>query len=260
MEITIGKLLEGKSTVIKEHEYLSTEEYVKPFIELMSKFTKDFSVQVQLPTQFTITNSKEDITYNRVWVQAVMPNSNDVCGYAETFNLVYALDVRKPVYKLFKAYKDRKTGNLFVFDSQWLSVYELKPGTAFIDFEQSIKNLMEMTDDSEIRFNRLNKEFLSSRAKDKQQKLGSLIENSMFYEYCNKGGKVKLAPAMVLKAFQNVYMDSSSRNYVSETEESSLFNYLDAFSTLVTQDSKDIVNRFEKSALALQILNEELWK
>jgi len=193
-------------------------------------------------------------------VQAVMPNSNDVCGYAETFNLVYALDVRKPVYKLFKAYKDRKTGNLFVFDSQWLSVYELKPDTAFIDFEQSIKNLMEMTDDSEIRFNRLNKEFLSSRAKDKQQKLGSLIENSMFFEYCNKGGKVKLAPAMVLKAFQNVYMDSSSRNYVSETEESSLFNYLDAFSTLVTQDSKDIVNRFEKSALALQILNEELWK
>lgn len=189
-----------------------------------------------------------------------MPNSNDVCGYAETFNLVYALDIRKPVYKLFKAYKDRKTGNLFVFDSQWLSVYELKPDTAFIDFEQSIKNLMEMTDDSEIRFNRLNKEFLSSRAKDKQQKLGSLIENSMFYEYCNKGGKVKLAPAMVLKAFQNVYMDSSSRNYVSETEESSLFNYLDAFSTLVTQDSKDIVNRFEKSALALQILNEELWK
>lgn len=193
-------------------------------------------------------------------MQAVMPNSNDVCGYAETFNLVYALDVRKPVYKLFKAYKDRKTGNLFVFDSQWLSVYELKPDTAFIDFEQSIKNLMEMTDDSEIRFNRLNKEFLSSRAKDKQQKLGSLIENSMFFEYCNKGGKVKLAPAMVLKAFQNVYMDSSSRNYVSETEESSLFNYLDAFSTLVTQDSKDIVNRFEKSALALQILNEELWK
>jgi hypothetical protein len=193
-------------------------------------------------------------------VQAVMPNSNDVCGYAETFNLVYALDVRKPVYKLFKAYKDRKTGNLFVFDSQWLSVYELKPDTAFINFEQSIKNLMEMTDDSEIRFNRLNKEFLSSRTKDKQQKLGSLIENSMFYEYCNKGGKVKLAPAMVLKAFQNVYMDSSSRNYVSETEESSLFNYLDAFSTLVTQDSKDIVNRFEKSALALQILNEELWK
>lgn len=66
MEITIGKLLEGKSTVIKENEYLETKEYVNPFIELMKKFTNDFSIQVQLPSQLTITDSKEDITYNRV--------------------------------------------------------------------------------------------------------------------------------------------------------------------------------------------------
>jgi hypothetical protein len=66
MEITIGKLLEGKSTVIKDNEYLSTKEYVNPFIEIMKKFTTDFSVQVQLPSQLTITDSKEDITYNRV--------------------------------------------------------------------------------------------------------------------------------------------------------------------------------------------------
>jgi hypothetical protein len=29
---------------------------------------------------------------------------------------------------------------------------------------------------------------------------------------------------------------------------------------LVTQDSKDIINRFEKCALCVQILNSELWK
>lgn len=183
-----------------------------------------------------------------------------VCGFAETYNLVYALDVRKPVYKLFRAFKDRKNGNLFVFNSQWLNVYELKPSTPFVEFDNVVKNLMEMTDDSEIRFNRLNRETLSSDSKKKQQELGFLVENSMFYEYCNKGGKVKLAPAMVLKAYQNVYMNSSSRNYVSDTEECTLFNYLDAFSTLITEDTKDIVNRFEKSALALQILYSELWK
>lgn len=66
MEISIGKLFEGKSTIIKNNEYLSTEEYVNPFIEFMKKFTNDFYVRVQLPNQFTITDSKEDITYNRV--------------------------------------------------------------------------------------------------------------------------------------------------------------------------------------------------
>ena len=175
MEITIEKLLEGKSTVIKDNEYLTTEKYVNPFIELMKKFTNEFSIHVQLPSQLTITNSKEDITYNRVWIQAVMPYKCDKCGYAETYNLVYALDVRKPIYKIFKAYKNRKNCNLYVFNQLWLNVYELKPETEFIEFDNIIKNLMELIDDSQIRFNKLNSEFLSSDPEDKQQKLGELI-------------------------------------------------------------------------------------
>lgn len=258
MEITVGKLLEGKSTIINDKEYLSTKEYVKPFVELLQKFTKDFKVIAQLPKQMTITSSKQDVTYNRVWVQAIMPS--EIMGYAETYNLVYGLDIKQPVYKFFKAYKDKKTDNLYVFDSQWLNVYELKPGEQFIDFTSTLKNLMSKTDDSEIRFKKMFSEFLSSDDKKKQQKLGSLIENSMFYYYKHKGGKIKIAPASVIKAYQNIYLDSSSKNYVGDTEECSLFNYYDTFSTLITQDSKDILNHFEKCALCLQILNDELWK
>ena len=256
MEITISKLLEGKCTVIKENEYFSSKDYVNPFIELMKKFTNDFSVQVQLPSQLTITDSKEDITYNKVWVQAIMPQKCDKCGYAETYNLVYALDVRKPVYKIFKAYKDRKTSNLYVFNDLWLNTYELKPKQNFIEFDKVIKDLMELTDDSEIRFNKLKKEMLSSETEDRQRKLGELIENSMLFETTNKGGKVKIAPAMVLKAYQNVYLDSSSRNYISDTEECSMFNYIDAFSSLITEDTKDIVNQFEKNKLVYDMFTE----
>lgn len=257
MEITIEKLLEGKSTVIKENEYLETKEYVNPFIELMKKFTNDFSIQVQLPSQLTITDSKEDITYNRVWVQAIMPEKCNKAGYAETYNLVYALDVRKPIYKVFKAYKDRKTSNLFVFNSMWLNVYELKPKENFIEFDEIVKNFMQLTDDSEIRFNKMKKEFLSSDTEDRQQKLGELIEDSMLFEINNKGGKVKIAPVMVLKAYQNVYLDSSSKNYVPDTEKCSMFNYVNAFSSLITEDNKDIVNRFEKNLLIYKMFNKE---
>lgn len=253
MEITISKLLEGKCTVIKENEYLSTKEYVSPFIEVMKKFTTDFSVQVQLPSQLTITDSKEDITYNRVWVQALLKDNS--YGYTETINLVYALDVRKPIYKIFKAYKDRKTGNLFAFNSQWINVYELKPNEEFVDFEPIVKHFLELTDDSSKRFENLEKNVVSSETEERQQFLGELIENSMLFEITNKGGKVKIAPQMVLKAYQNVYMDSSSRNYISE-EECTKLNYLDAFSSLITDDDKDIVNRFEKNLLVYQMFTE----
>lgn len=257
MEVTIEKLLEGKSTVIKENEYFETKEYVNPFIKLMKKFTNDFSIQVQLPPQLTITNSKEDITYNRVWVQAIMPEKCNKAGFAETYNLIYALDVRKPIYKVFKAYKDRRTSNLFVFNSMWLNVYELKPKENFIEFDEVVKNLMQLTDDSEIRFNKMNNEFLSSETEDRQQKLGELIEDSILFEINNKGGKIKIAPAMTLKAYQNVYLNSSSKNYVPDTEKCSMFNYVDAFSSLITEDDKDIVNRFEKNLLIYNMFNQE---
>lgn len=253
MEITIEKLFEGKSTVIKDNEYLTTKEYVSPFVELMKKFTTDFSVQVQLPSQLTITDSEKDITYNRVWVQAVLKENK--YDFAETINLVYALDVKKPIYKLFKAYKDKKTGNLFAFNSQWINVYELKPGTAFIDFEPVVKYLLGLTDNSDDIFGKLNSCILKSEKEYRQRELGKLIERSMLFEIENKGGKIKIAPQVVLKAYQNVYMNSSSRNYVGSGE-STMFNYLDAFSSLITEDNKDIVNRFEKNLLAYNMFTK----
>ena len=66
MEITLNALLEGKPTIIREKEYLATKEYIQPFIDEMSKFTKDFIINVQLPDQVTISNDNKDITYNRV--------------------------------------------------------------------------------------------------------------------------------------------------------------------------------------------------
>ena len=45
MELTIDQLLRGKATRIKEKEYFTTEQYVVPFLERMSKFTNEFIIQ-----------------------------------------------------------------------------------------------------------------------------------------------------------------------------------------------------------------------
>ena len=66
MEITLSALLEGKPTIIREKEYFATKDYIQPFIDEMSKFTKEFVVNVQLPDQVTISNDSKDVTYNRV--------------------------------------------------------------------------------------------------------------------------------------------------------------------------------------------------
>lgn len=101
-----------------------------------------------------------------------MPEKFDKDGYAETFNLVFGLDIKQPVYKVFKAYMDRVSKNIYVFDSRWLYVYELKPLTKFIDFKDVIINLMGMNDDAGLKIQKLKSVFLSSLPEDKQKNLG----------------------------------------------------------------------------------------
>lgn len=66
MEITLDALLKGKPTIIKDNKYLSTKEYVQPFIDEMSKYTKNFIIHVQLPNQVTLSENNKDLTYNKV--------------------------------------------------------------------------------------------------------------------------------------------------------------------------------------------------
>ena len=66
MEITLDLLLKGKPTIIKDQEFLPTKDYVGDFVTEMLKFTDNFIVNVTLPTQLTLTNKEEDITFNKV--------------------------------------------------------------------------------------------------------------------------------------------------------------------------------------------------
>ena len=102
--------------------------------------------------------------------------------------------------------------------------------------------------------------YFSSEAENRQKQLGSLVENSMILSFRTKAGKVKIAPIMVLKAYESIYLTKSSKYYIGDTD-CSLFNYMDAFANLIKEDSqKDLLNVWEKSALALRLFDTEVWK
>ena len=207
MEITLSALLEGKPTIIREKEYFATKEYVQPFIDEMSKFTKDFIINVQLPGQITVSNNNKDLTYNKVWIQAIMPDQCTIDGYAETYGLVYAIDARVPVYKVYRAYINKETHNMCVFNPEWLQVYEMKPGEKLV---YSIKELMEKPFDIKQRLKVMKNTFISADIEDTHKLLGKLINRSLQYEYRNIGGKIKISSTDVIKTFEDVYLNSTS--------------------------------------------------
>ena len=236
MEITLSRLLEGKPTIIKGKEFSETKVYVKPFIDEMSKFTDKFIVNVIEPSQ-TIISDNADFTFNKVWIQAVMPNSD------ETYHFVYALDTRVPVFKVFRSHGSR------IFNSEWLTVDKLEEDVVP---NYSIENLMSYTSNVDSETNKMMNTFLDSNERHKV--LGQLIERAMLYNFQHVGGKVKLSPGMIIKAYENVYMNSDSEFFVKETEECSVWNYFNALADLIKDDSKkDICNYAEKCNLCYNL-------
>ena len=253
MEITKELLFEGKSTIIKNKNYLSTKEYVEPFFDEMSKFTDDFIIRVQTPNQMTLSGDNKDITFNRVWIQALMPEDHAINNHRECYHLIYGLDVKKPVYKVARGYVNMACANLCIFNPQWLSVQELEPEKSFV---YSIQNLMKMTSDFESRITKMKNIFLSPEVENRQKLLGSMIEKSLLYEYSNQAGKVKLSPAMVVKAYENVYINTDSPYYIKDTEECSVFNYYNAFTELIKDATKkDLMTGYEKTLLVGQLFD-----
>jgi len=251
MEITPDLLLKGKPTIIKGKQYLPTAEYVQPFFDEMAKFTDQFIVKVQTPDQVTLTDGDEDITYNRVWVQAVMPEKYTIDNHSEVYSLLYGLDVRTPVYKVARHYLNNACLNLCVFNPSWLSVTELQEGETF---KYSIKSLMEATNDVELRLRKMKNTFLDRDPDSIHLLLGEQIEKVMNLEWSNLSGKTKLSVATVVDAFKSVYVDTRSPYYTKDTEECSVFNYYNAFTEII-RDSKNFFNNIESTLLLNSLFN-----
>lgn len=251
MEITVENLLQGKATRIKNKDFLSTSDYVSPFFEQMSKFTNNFTIQVKEPQQTTLTENTEDITYNRVWIQAILPEEYCIENHDEVYGLVYGLDVKKPVYKIYRGMLNRACTNLCVFDPDWISVNEIKPSE---NFTYSIKMLMEKVSNFESTIKKMKNTVLSSDLESRHTRLGNWIEKCTLEEYQNIGGKVKLSTATVIEAHNNVYFNSKSSYYVGDND-STVFNFYNAFTEILRDDKKDIMNKFEKTLLINSLFN-----
>ena len=241
MEITLDKLLEGKATIIKDREFKATKEYVQPFIDEINKYAEKLIIQVQQPDQIIITDNKVT-TYNKVWIQGLLPNV--INNKQETINFVYSLDNRVPVYKVFRSYKDKDSGNLYSCNELWIKTFEIKDDERMII---PIKTLLETNNPIE----KVISDLSNTTILDRNATLGKLIDKTMLSTFSSIAGKVKLSTSSIIKAYENLYFDSTSKYY--STTQCSMLDFYDSINQLITEDKKDIFNKFEKSHLVYLI-------
>ena len=251
MDISVEEVLRGKPCLIKNKEFLPTKHYVEPFLNKMSSITNDFIVKVKLPDQMTLTPTSTDITYNRVWIQAVLPEKYTIDNHDEVIGMVYGIDVKTPVVKLYRGHLNRACTNLTVFEPQWLNTQELIPGDP-INFNP-LKELLEKENTFRIMLDKLKNQHVSRD--ERKQQLGNWVDFCI-REYINLGsGKVKLAVSTPIDAYKQLFVDTDSIYYIPEGIDPDLYQVYNSFTQVITDDSKDLLNKMEKTLLVGKLLN-----
>jgi hypothetical protein len=258
MDITIDQLLAGKPTVIKNKEYLPTAAYVEPFLERLQRITDDFRVHVQLPDQYTKTEeggiNTDDITYNRVFIEAVMPDEACFNNHEKVIGMVMGLDVRKPVAKFYNGALNCACTNLCVFNPQLLACQDLESETP-VDFKP-LDRIIEQTDDTAVWMKKIIETEFDCGVQNVNESLGRWVRNCINYNFDNHYGKVKLAVSTPVDAYKSLFEKEDSEYYTEIGSGSiSMYQVYNAFTQVLTDGmKKDPFNVFEKTLLLKDIL------
>lgn len=258
MEVTLDQLLSGKATQIKKNEFLKTRDYVEPFLDIMSKHTNDFRIQVKMPNQITKSENSEintdDITYNRVWIQAVLSEQYSFDNHTEVVGMVYGLDVKKPLVKFYRGGLNMACTNLCVFDPSYLNIQMIDDSKTGIDYK-CVNTLMEQTDTLKAWLNKLHTTEFSLDEHNVNESVGRWITNCWDVAWDKGYGTVKISPSLVLSAAKLLLRTKESPYYVRGQDYTDMFNIYNAFTQIITDDTRDIVNKFEKTYLIKDILS-----
>ena len=259
-EIQLNELLAGRATRIKNRDYFQTAASVEPFLDRVQKISKEIRVQVQLPTQITYTANgdinTEDITYNRVLIEAILPDEykfNDD-PHRAVLGMVYGIDVRKPVAKFFKGQERMSCTNLCVFNPQLLFCQDLEPENP-IDFKP-LNRIIEQTDDTATWLKKLIETDFDCSEQNVNESLGKWVRNCIDYSFNNHYQPVKIACSTPIDAYKSLFVKEDSDYYSGFGGSISMYQVYNAFTQELTDGmKKDPFNIFEKTLLLKDILD-----
>ena len=260
-EITLNELLAGRATRIKNKEYFPTKAYVEPFLEKLQALTNEFRIQIQLPNQITYTAdgniNTEDITYNRVLIEAILPDEYKFSDdpHRAVIGMVYGIDVRKPVVKFFKGQERMSCTNLCVFSPQLLACQDLEPETQ-VDYNP-LKRIIEQTDDTAVWMRKLIETEFDCGTQNVNESLRKWIRNCINYSYNNHYQPVKIACSTPIDAYKSLFEKEDSEYYAGiDSGNISMYQVYNAFTQELTDGmKKDPFNIFEKTLLLKDILD-----
>lgn len=246
-------VLEGKATLIKNRQYLSTKEYLNPFVERLSPLTNRFICQVKPADQISTTGSTTDTVYNKVLLTAILPDSFDVNGvkYNRVVNMAYALDTKVPVAKFYTGVID-PSYRFYQFGRGYSEVQKIEVSNP-LDFSKLMPLIERSKADScEKMLTGISQALLNKGVMTRY--LGDWIDFTLTTDYYIEDvGKVKLANSLPITTYSDVILNKDS-NFYSDAPNVAISTLYESFAEQISEDEKDLINRYEKTMLINEML------
>jgi hypothetical protein len=244
-------LIKGQKTIIRDNEYLETKAYCTPFIERMSKYTDMFECYALTPPQLSVDPQGEpQMIYNKVHIEAILPGND--AEISEIIGFTYALDTRKPVARIYKAWKRNDSGCLFLNDRNFIESQTIESATP-LNFS-AIPRILE----KELNWDWINKLKTTTWHTDNDQvnfRLGQWLRFAMNFNITDEYGKVKVATNDIINGYKLLFEDSKSNLFTSLGIDCSYYTTLSALSSIIYSTQKDPVNLIYKSYLLKDIIS-----
>lgn len=250
MRETLQNIYQGCATTIKNKSYFSTRQYVEPFINTVSQFANRHICEVKPADQ--LEGNGSHMIYNRVLVMSICNPEYDFTVANTVFHRVicmsYTLDTRKPMCKFYTGVVDSNL-NFYAFGDNCIAIQEIEADNAinYSLVQTIITN--GLRDNCQTMLEQLNTVCLPKST----HLIGQWVDFTLKKEYYNEAGKVKLSVSLPVNVYESLTMDQDSDLYV-EDNNISLLHILTAFATFISEDGKDLNNRYEKTQLINKLL------
>ena len=236
--------------IIKDVEFKSPNELLSKFIEKVEPRTYKFIEKGDSLIGTTDDEGNKMLLMTKVTVMAVLDNqigpNNE---YREVIGISYAIDVRKPHYKIWKAYMNMEDNFLIMLDPM-VEHYEFD-----IDDQTIELSYLDVLLDKPVNILPC-LEVLSETIErnEVEEIIGKALINSLETSFNFGFGKIKLATSYITKLYNTVYNNKDGGSFAADANgNSNMLSYYGVLSNLIFIDTKDVINLPDKILLTITV-------
>lgn len=113
--------------------FLSPRDYINPFIDVVSSLNPTYEVAVSgVSANKNQENNEINQSFGRVKIEAKLPIEYSIEEHDSVIGIVYALDIQKPIMRIYSGRNAWACTNLAIFNAEHLHTVELLQGVGSI--------------------------------------------------------------------------------------------------------------------------------